>query len=74
MLLRADPPPFVQNIFFFLPSAKSDRLLGPLFKRRGGDPGDSLRIEFDLKTKIAVAELGQASVDENEEDDQQLVK
>jgi hypothetical protein len=48
--------------------------LGPLFRRRGGDAGDSLRIEFDLKTKIAVAELGQASVDEDEEANQQLVK
>jgi hypothetical protein len=48
--------------------------LGPLFRRRGGDPGDSLRIEFDLKTKIAVAELGQASVDEDDEVSQQLVK
>lgn len=41
--------------------------LGPLFRRRGGDPGDSLRIEFDLKTKVAVAELGQTSVDEDDE-------
>jgi hypothetical protein len=48
--------------------------LGPLFTRRGGDPGDSLRILFDLKTKIAVAELGQASVDEEDEVNQQLVK
>jgi hypothetical protein len=41
--------------------------LGPLFSRRGGDPGDSLRILFDLKTKIAIAELGQASVEEVDE-------
>jgi hypothetical protein len=41
--------------------------LGPLFSRRGGDPGDSLRILFDLKTKIAIAELGQASVEEADE-------
>jgi hypothetical protein len=41
--------------------------LGPLFSRRGGDPGDSLRILFDLKTKIATAELGQASVEEADE-------
>jgi hypothetical protein len=38
--------------------------LGPMFRRRGGDPGDSLRIIFDLKTKIAVAELGQTANDE----------
>lgn len=48
--------------------------LGPLFSRRGGDPGDSLRILFDLKTKIAVAELGQASVEEEDEVNQQLAK
>jgi hypothetical protein len=41
--------------------------LGPLFSRRGGDPGDSLRILFDLKTKIATAELGQVSVEEVDE-------
>jgi len=41
--------------------------LGPLFSRRGGDPGDSLRILFDLKTKIATAELGQVSVEEADE-------
>lgn len=38
--------------------------LGPLFTRRGGDPGDSLRILFDLKTKTAIAELGQTSAEE----------
>jgi hypothetical protein len=48
--------------------------LGPLFSRRGGDPGDSLRILFDLKTKIATAELGQASAEEEDEVNQQLVK
>jgi hypothetical protein len=48
--------------------------LGPLFRRRGGDPGDSLRILFDLKTKTAVAELGQSSVEEEDEVNQQLVK
>lgn len=41
--------------------------LGPLFRRRGGDPGDSLRIVFDLKSKVAVAELGQSSLDEDDE-------
>jgi hypothetical protein len=41
--------------------------LGPLFSRCGGDPGDSLRILFDLKTKIATAELGQVSVEEADE-------
>jgi hypothetical protein len=41
--------------------------LGPLFSRRGGEPGDSLRILFDLKTKTAFAELGQASVEEADE-------
>ena len=41
--------------------------LGPLFSRRGGEPGDSLRILFDLKTKTAIAELGQASVEEADE-------
>ncbi len=48
--------------------------LGPLFRRRGGDPGDSLRILFDLKTKNAIAELGQASVEEADEVNQQLMK
>jgi len=38
--------------------------LGPLFSRRGGDPGDSLRIDFDLKTRVATAELGQALLEE----------
>jgi len=41
--------------------------LGPLFRRRGGDPGDSLRIVFDLKSKVAVAELSQSSLDEDDE-------
>jgi hypothetical protein len=41
--------------------------LGPLFRRRGGDPGDSLRILFNLKTRIATAELGQASIEEVDE-------
>jgi hypothetical protein len=41
--------------------------LGPLFRRRGGDPGDTLRIMFDLKLKIAMAELGQSSIDEDDE-------
>jgi len=41
--------------------------LGPLFRRRGGDLGDSLRIVFDLKSKIAVAELGQSSIEEDDE-------
>lgn len=40
--------------------------LGPLFRRRGGDPGDSLRILFDLKTRIATAELGQVSTEEDD--------
>ncbi len=46
--------------------------LGPLFSRRGGEPGDSLRILFDLKTKTAVAELGQASVEEADEVPEQI--
>lgn len=41
--------------------------LGPLFSRRGGEPGDSLRILFDLNAKTAIAELGQASVEEADE-------
>jgi hypothetical protein len=41
--------------------------LGPLFTRRGGDLGDSLRILFDLETKIAIAELGQTSMEEADE-------
>ncbi len=41
--------------------------LGPLFRRRGGDPGDSLRIMFDLNSKVAEVELGQSSVDEDDE-------
>jgi hypothetical protein len=47
--------------------------LGPLFRRRGGDPGDSLRILFDLKTKNAIAELGQASVEEEDEAEEKLL-
>jgi hypothetical protein len=31
--------------------------LGPLFRRRGGDPGDSLRILFDLKKKMQLRNL-----------------
>lgn len=41
--------------------------LGPMFRRRGGDIGDALRMLFDLKTKIVIAELGQASVEEMDE-------
>ena|ERR1700722_16561081 len=46
--------------------------LGPLFSRRGGDPGDSLRILFDLTAKTATAELGQTSVEEEAETAEQL--
>lgn len=41
--------------------------LGPLFSRRGGEPGDSLRLLFDLKAKTAIVELGQATVEETDE-------
>jgi hypothetical protein len=34
--------------------------LGPLFRRRGGDLGDTLQIIYDLKSKLATAELGEA--------------
>ena len=39
--------------------------LVPLFRRRGGEPGDFLILEFDLKKKEAVAKLGDESLIEN---------
>jgi hypothetical protein len=38
--------------------------LSSLFRRRGGEPGDSLSILFDLKNRIATVELAQSSPDE----------
>jgi hypothetical protein len=37
--------------------------LSPLFRRRGGEPGDSLAILFDLQNRIATVELAQSSPD-----------
>ena len=39
--------------------------LGPLFRRRGGEPGDYLSIVFDLSQRAAVAHIGDASVAED---------
>ena len=33
--------------------------LGPLFRRRGGEPGDLFQIIFDVKQRLAVAQLGE---------------
>ena len=44
--------------------------LGPFFRRRGGEPGDTLTIRFDLKQRVAVVELG----DEPSEDPPALTK
>jgi hypothetical protein len=38
--------------------------LRSFFRRRGGEPGDSLTIFFDLKNRIATVELAQSSPDE----------
>jgi len=38
--------------------------LGPFFRRRGGEPGDSLTIRFDLKQRVAVVELGDELADD----------
>jgi hypothetical protein len=43
--------------------------LGPFFRRRGGEPGDTLTIRFDLKQRVVVVELG----DEPAEDSATLV-
>jgi hypothetical protein len=39
--------------------------LGPLFRRRGGEPGDYLSIVFDLSQRAAVAQIGDASLAED---------
>jgi len=39
--------------------------LVPLFRRRGGEPGDFLILEFDLSKKEAIAKLGDESLIEN---------
>jgi hypothetical protein len=36
--------------------------LGPFFTRRGGEPGDYLSIVFDSSKRVAVAEIGDASL------------
>jgi hypothetical protein len=38
--------------------------LGPFFRRRGGEPGDILRIRFDLKQKVAIVALGEGISEE----------
>src|SRR5439155_5656719 len=38
--------------------------LGPFFRRRGGEPGDYLSILFDLSRRVAVAQIGDASLAE----------
>ena len=37
------------------------------FRRRGGEPGDSLKIIFDLRTNVATIELGPIFVAEADE-------
>jgi hypothetical protein len=39
--------------------------LGPLFRRRGGEPGDYLSIVFNLSQRAAVAQIGDASLTED---------
>ena len=39
--------------------------LGPFFRRRGGEPGDTLTIRFDLKGRVAVVELGDEPSDDS---------
>jgi hypothetical protein len=39
--------------------------LGPFFRRRGGEPGDTLTIRFDLKKRLAVVELGDEPADDS---------
>ncbi len=39
--------------------------LGPLFRRRGGEPGDYLSIVFDLSQRAAIAQIGDASLVED---------
>jgi hypothetical protein len=41
--------------------------LGPLFRRRGGEPGDYLSIVFNLSQRAAVAQVGDASLAEDTE-------
>jgi hypothetical protein len=36
--------------------------LGPFFRRRGGEPGDYLSVVFNLSRRIAVVEVGDASL------------
>jgi len=39
--------------------------LGPFFRRRGGEPGDTLTIRFDLQGRVAVVELGDEPSDDS---------
>lgn len=41
--------------------------LGPFFRRRGGEPGDYLSLVFDLSKRVVVAQIGDASLDEQSE-------
>jgi hypothetical protein len=43
--------------------------LGPLFRRRGGEPGDYLVIVFDSKERTAMAQIGDASLVDTFRDD-----
>jgi hypothetical protein len=36
--------------------------LGPLFRRRGGEPGDMLLLTFDLQRRQVTARLGDLAV------------
>lgn len=40
--------------------------LGPLFQRRGGEPGDHFQIVFDTKQRLASVHLGEAVDDEKD--------
>ncbi len=42
------------------------RGLGPLIRRRGGEPGDVLEIVFDPKERIALVALGQSDKEPSE--------
>ena len=39
--------------------------LGPFFRRRGGEPGDTLTIRFDLKHRVVVVERGDEPADDS---------
>lgn len=46
--------------------------LSKLFSRRGGEPGDTLRLLFDLQQQYAIAEMGDVSADEEAETKEEI--